>query len=195
MLVTPPQRWVLTQEALQRLLERLDADPEKAAHAYEALRARLIDFFDWRGVARPEVATDETLDRVARRLEDGEEIVQIGAYVHGVSRLVLFEQLRLQLREQEALVERARGGEIAAAGEPSDERVECLVRCLGELPDSGRELIVGYYEGPGVSHLDGRKLLAERLGLTYTALKVRAHRLRLRLEACLRECLSAGRAV
>jgi DNA-directed RNA polymerase specialized sigma24 family protein len=183
-------RWDLTGETLQHLLQRLHADPEHAARAYESLRVRLIAFFDWRGLAWPETAADETLDRVARRLLEGEEVVQVEAYAHGVARLIALERLRRQQREQQALSLRAGGAPAdGVSGQPDEERVACLSRCLGELPPDGRALILDYYEGAGVQHLEGRKRLAQRLGLTYTTLKTRAHRLRVRLEACLRDCM------
>jgi DNA-directed RNA polymerase specialized sigma24 family protein len=182
--------WSLTQDALERLLERLGADPEAAGREYEGLRARLVDFFDWKGAHRPEVAADETLDRAARRLEEGQAVQKIGAYVHGIAKLVLLEHLRIDVREQRAAAGAAR--ELTAPCDPGAEaRSACLARCLQALPEEGRELIVAYYEGEGRSHLQSRRDLARRLGITYATLKTRAHRLRLRLEACMRECPEA----
>lgn len=183
------ERWSLTQKALQRLLERLGPDPETASRQYQSLRTRLLDYFDWKGAERPEVAADETLDRVARRLEQGEAIERVDGYAFGVARLVLLEYQRLQLREQRA----AAGAALERTGHPEGDeeaRIACLMRCLQQLPPDERSLIVGYYEGPGRSHLEGRKALAARLGIGYTTLKTRAHRLRIRLEACLRDCLA-----
>ena len=189
--VTSTARWALTRKALERLLERLGPDPEAAGREYQQLRARLLDYFDWRGVHRPDVAADETLDRVARRLEEGEPVERVESYTYGVARLVLLEQLRQQLREQRASAAVAQ--ELAQGPEASDEaRIACLVRCLQRLPAEERALIVGYYEGVGRSHLESRKVLATRLGIGYATLRSRAHRLRVRLEAWLRECLEAG---
>jgi DNA-directed RNA polymerase specialized sigma24 family protein len=180
--------WSLTQEALERLLERLGADPEAAGREYQAIRARLVDYFDWRGAHRPEAAADEALDRAARRLAEGEPVQQIGPYVHGIARLVLLEHFRLDVREQRASAGAAR--ELMAPPDASDEeRSACLARCLQGLPEEGRALIVAYYEGEGRSHLKSRRELATRLGISYMSLKTRAHRLRQRLESCLRECL------
>ena len=182
-------RWSLTREALARLLERLGPDPETAGSAYESLRVRLVDYFDWKGAQRPEVAADETLDRIARRLEEGETIARVEAYAYGVARLVLLEHLRLQLREQRASASAAI--DVAHSQDDEDTRLECLTRCLEELPAEERSLIVAYYEGAGRSHLESRKALAARRGIVYATLKTRTHRLRVRLEACLRHCLDA----
>ena len=70
-------------------------------------------------------------------------------------------------------------------------------RDLGQSGDtvlhgpSGPVLIVGYYQGDG--HGKGRRRLAQRLGITYSSLKTRAHRIRNALEGCLHECLEASR--
>jgi DNA-directed RNA polymerase specialized sigma24 family protein len=189
--LTSTARWSLTEKALERLLERLGSDRDVAAREYHALRARLFDYFDWKGVLRPEVAAEETLDRVARRLDEGEPVERVGPYTFGVARLVLLEQLRTQARDQQAAAGAAR--EWAVGPDPNEEaRIACLERCLRELPDEDRVMIVAYYAGPGTSHLDGRKGLAERLDIRYATLKTRAHRVRLRLGTCLRACLGAG---
>ena len=184
-------RWSLTQEGLGQLLERLGTDPVAAGREYEALRARLLDYFAWKGAHRPDVAADETLDRAARRLEEGEAVHQIGPYIHGIARYVLLEHLRLDLREQRALAGAA--SELAAPSDASREvSSDCLLRCLRQLPPEGRALIVAYYKGDGRSHLESRRALASRLGISYITLKTRAHRLRMRLGACLRECVKAS---
>ena len=67
-----------------------------------------------------------------------------------------------------------------------EKRIACLEGCLRELPAESRKLIVGYYTG-GV---EDRKRLANRLGLTYTNLKTRAHRIRNELSGCLEKCIA-----
>jgi DNA-directed RNA polymerase specialized sigma24 family protein len=184
-------RWSLTGRALACLLERLDPDPHVGGQAYEALRERLADYLDRKGAHRPEVAADETLDRVARRLEEGEPIERVEAYAYGVARLVLLEHLRMDAREQRATA--AAALELAARPQEREEaRVACLARCLQSLAAEERALILAYYEGAGGTQLYGRKELAARLGIGYATLKTRTHRLRVRLAACLRECLSGG---
>src|SRR4029079_2064984 len=65
------QRWVLTGEAFELLLAALHPERERAAAAYEQLRERTIGLLRWWGASRPEELTDETLDRVARKLAEG----------------------------------------------------------------------------------------------------------------------------
>jgi hypothetical protein len=66
--------WILTQDALDRLLSSLDADRERAAGRYVTLRRALTTYFEFRDVPQPEELADETLNRVARRLSEGREI-------------------------------------------------------------------------------------------------------------------------
>src|SRR5262245_63800556 len=89
----------LTQSRLDRLLARLAADRDVAAAEYEKIRRKLIDLFDWWGSAAPEDDADLTIDRVARKLEQGEVIENPRGYFHGVARNVFFESGRRQARE------------------------------------------------------------------------------------------------
>ena len=192
MVAAPHGRWSLTPEAFDRLLGRLGADAEAAAREYETIRGRLNNFFDWRGAVSPEALADETLDRVARRLDEGETVEHLRAYCYGVAKRVLLEWEKQRAREQVALRDFRPGSANDELSSTVEGRVACLERCLRELPDDSRELIVGYYQGAGRSHLEGRKLLADRLGITYATLKTRAHRIRARLEEALRGSLERG---
>jgi len=59
----------LSQEAFFQLLARLNADPALAGEAYEKLRARLIYFFELKGCRVPAELSDETINRIARKIE------------------------------------------------------------------------------------------------------------------------------
>jgi hypothetical protein len=73
-----------------------------------------------------------------------------------------------------------------------DERMKCLRRCvITTFTDEDKRLVVGYYDtDAGEKIKDARKRIADSFGLTLNALKVRACRLRMRLEACINECLA-----
>ena len=190
------QRWRLSPLVFEKLLDQLGPDREAAAREYETIRRKLLDFFDRRRACSPEALADETLDRVARRLYEGEAVQQLRAYCYGIARRVLLESEKRQARERAAsdelrLLARGGGALNDADSDPGEARAACLKRCLQELPGEGRELIVAYYRGRGVSHLAERKELALRLGLTYVTLKTRAHRLRNQLRHCLHTCLEA----
>jgi RNA polymerase sigma factor (sigma-70 family) len=191
MSLQPERHWSLSREAFDLLLRRLKGEPEAAAHEYEAVRRRLRSYFAIRGLQEAEALADETLDRIARRLEEGEVVEHFASYLYAVAENVYREALRQQARQQAAAFE-IRRSLLAADTAPNQERFDCLKRCLRKLDAESRALILGYYRGEGASHLEGRKLLAVRLGLSYANLKTRAHRIRGLLEQCLRRCLEAG---
>ena len=192
MSITSEQRWSLSQAALDRLLQRLGRDPEAAAREYEFLRRRLTTFFTLRGVDSPESLADETIDRVARRMEEGEGIEHVRAYVHGVAHRVALEGGRRQARERQAVATHLRKVSDSESMEsPAESRASCLDRCLGKLPRESRLLLQRYYHPGELSSRDNRHRLAQELGISQGALKVRVHRLRVQLHACLVECLES----
>ncbi len=129
---------------------------------------------------------DTTLDRVARKLEEGAVIQKgsLGAYMRGVARLVFYESTRKP--RTEVLVHDVAEGAQEEGLEPS---LACLDRCLQTLDPGERRLALEYYENGDKAAI--RRTLAHALGLSATALRIRAHRLRERLENCVSNCLGA----
>jgi DNA-directed RNA polymerase specialized sigma24 family protein len=187
----------LTAEALARLLAGLDDDRDRAGEVYEALRRTLVKFFDWRGATHPEECADETLDRLARRLDEGAAITDPALYARGIARLVLLERWRRP--EERAL--RTDASQLALLPAPAtvdpldvEPRSACFGRCLDELPEDARRLILAYYAGSGRLKIEARKRMAEALRLTENALRSRAQRIRDRLERCTARCLERSRS-
>src|SRR5436305_1633088 len=87
----PRHKWALTQEAFDRLLAALGEDRQSAGEKYLEIRSNLLRFFEWRGCPFPEDHADETMNRVAKRLAEGEEIRNPSGYCTGVARLLLLE--------------------------------------------------------------------------------------------------------
>ena len=187
-MATPSDRWTLNQSALASLIERLG---QGDAREYEVIRRKLIAFLDLRGAARPEGAADETLDRVARKLEEGVAIQSLRAYVFGVARRVLLESERRERRErivQETWV--LLRHEPDASDAETQRRLVCLEKCLEKLSSEDRALIETYHGGTRGTARSGRVALADRLDLSDGALRTRAHRIRNELGACARQCLA-----
>lgn len=177
------RRWELTHGALQALLARLDTDPVAAGDKYEHLRRALLKFFSWHQTLDAESAVDETLDRIARRLDAGHAIDDVPAFAYGVARLVGLERQRrsaaMPTVGDEQLVARA----AAPVANEDDAREAFLQRCLAELPQKDRELILAYYVGTGRERIGGRARLAATLGLSENALRLRVQRIRDRLRS------------
>ena len=181
----------LTADGFAKLLKILGDDAEK----YENLRAKLCRFFVWRGCpeTRADALADETLDRMANKLAEGVEIQNINAYATQIARFVRLEFFRKNKEEASGddLPEQSFEPEFNDADAP-DERIMCLRKCLAEtIPDAGEQyLIIKYYEaGDGEMLKNRRKKLAEKLGTNLNNMKVKAYRLREKLERCINDCV------
>ena len=183
--------WRLTQQAFDKLLARLDSGEEPAGERYLRARRTLVRYFESRRSRVAEEQADETINRVARRLDEGAEIQNFNAYLYGVARLVLLEAVEDRERERQALKEvplrLVRPDPVER--DETERRLECLGKCLAKLPDDGRTLIVQYYQGEQRSKIANRQRLADALGIPLQALRSRALRLREKLEACVSACL------
>ena len=60
---------------------------------------------------------------------------------------------------------------------------------MQNLPAENREMIVEYYQEEKRAKIDKRKVLAEQFGVPLNALRIRAHRIRAKLEDCVHECV------
>jgi RNA polymerase sigma factor (sigma-70 family) len=166
--------WELTREALDGLLQALGEDRNAAGRRYEILRRKLIDLFAWRCSEGPEELADETLNRLARRLIQGEPVEKIESYALGIARMLLKETARRREQRDIAL----REIQILQPDAAEDtEILEAFERCLDALPQSSRTLIARYYSGE-------RAALARELGVSVNTMRTRALRIRRKLYQC-----------
>jgi DNA-directed RNA polymerase specialized sigma24 family protein len=193
----------LTSLAFTRLLEWLDDGVDSQGERYLEMRRRLIWYFDRRNRHSPEELADETLNRVARTLEESGviTITPPARYCYVVARFVLLEDLRKRehthLRlddprssEQHLALDvrarpREREDETAALQE---KRLGCLEKCLQKLKPEQRDLILEYYRDARREKIDRRREMAKRLGISMNALAIRACRIRDVLEECVSTC-------
>ncbi len=191
---------MVESNALQALLALLHSDPVEAADAYRRLQQRLVRFFNLTAASDPEQLADETIDRLARRAAkdaagvpaDNASADGLSPVVHspatlafGTAREVLQEDLgRSQPNDQEVREWFAR---TTNARDPNRERRQVILRsCLSRLSSERRRLLESYY-GWSPSHKGEYHLqLAQSLGLNLDALRNRAFRSRVQLEACVR---------
>lgn len=177
------KNWVMSREMFEALLDWLDSDREQAALKYEEIRIKLIKFFSATSQSEAEALADETINRVARRLNEVKDQVygERARYFYGVARKV---QLEYQRRKQ------PQAGPVFAL---DSDRIEveygCLEECIAKLSPENRELVLRYYGADGRERIEQRKLLAEKLGIAPNALRIRAFRIRAELEKCLKECV------
>lgn len=187
--VTLKSEWVLTQAAFDGFLATLDRDRDKAGEKYEYIRLKLLKYFQWCGSEVPDIDADETINRVTRKIHEGEDVYNLNGYIYGVARLVHAESLKRQSRiralDEESLIEHSSIDIEVGAAKYQD----CLERCLGHLSDEDREVITEYYRYKKTEKINRRKRLAARLGISLNTLRVKMHRQRLNLEACVEKCL------
>lgn len=192
--------WVLTSGAFDKLLASFDPDREKAAEVYEEIRRKLITFFEFRGCPFPADQTDETIDRVARRIHEGIENYARDAagYFYGVARNVLREYWEAEKKEA-AWLNNAAQSKVSDAPDElrerdsdrlhREQRFDCLETCIAALPPETREMIVTYYRGEKRTRIKAREMLAARLGVSLGILRMRACRVRNKLNQCINRCL------
>ena len=171
-----------SQTPFDKLLARLDPDRERAGQLYEEMRLKLLKFFMWKNCPEADIHADDALDRVARKLDEGTEIQNLNAYAYQVARYIVLEQYRQPAPADPGLHE-------PPSPEPPPPRMHCLEECLTILSLPDRELILAYYEGEGGAKIEKRKELAQELEISTTALKIRACRIRTKLETCINGCM------
>lgn len=184
-------KWVLTTQALDKLLDHFSANREEAGTQYELMRVKLVRYFEWRSCPSAEDLADESINRVARRIDEGENIFNLPGYFSTVARLVFMESLRERERTSLPLDEIPEmSAEQPFEDEQREARLRCLDHCLNKLPLDSQTLILKYYHDERRAKIDRRRQLAEGLGIPLNALRIRAHRIRTVLEACVRDCLT-----
>jgi RNA polymerase sigma factor (sigma-70 family) len=190
------REWALDQFSLDLLLEQLDVDRERAGEIYTQLHLRLVVFFEGRHAANAEALADETLNRVARRLHEGERVESLPGYALGVARRLLREYYRQPTPESSPLDDALAPNEFAvfraaerrAQEQAADERrAQCMRRCLSLLDAESRELLRGYFVGDNPA--ERRRALAAQLDVSANALSLRVFRIREKLGKCCAACL------
>ena len=180
------------EDNFDALLTWLDPDREKAARKYEDIRHSLIAIFEWRGCYDAEELAAETMTRVLNKvpaLVDG-YVGDPALYFYGVAKRLAYEVSRQnQVKVEIENLETLRDPQLNAdEGNNREPEFECLDKCLAQLPPADRELILLYYQ-QDQPKIDYRRELARRYGVAPNALRVRVHRIRAVLHACIKKCL------
>ena len=190
----------LTREAFDKLLESLDSDRQAAAEKYERIRQRLANFFEYRGCSSPDDYADITINCAAKKLDEGSRIYSSDplSFFLGIARNILLEYWELAPKRAASLddlseVEHPRVNAIDTIQHQEDlsrseAELECLEECLQQSGLQDRDLIIGYYIGEKGEKIRNRKRLASELDIAPTTLRLRAFRLRAKLEGCVKNC-------
>ena len=183
----------ITQEGFDGLLYCLNEDRELAGQEYERIRGRLILYFQCRDIVQSEDCADEAINRVILKLETGQEIRDPATYVFGIARMILQESARTQRKHQAIEDDYAVSAILFDEDDDLQRRMDCLRSCLRSLPVEDRDLITEYYQEQKRAKIDLRQRLAQRFGIDMNALRVRAYRLRISLQKCVRSCVQKNK--
>ena len=171
----------LDPERFDRLLAWLDPDREEAGRKHEAIRKRLIKIFVCRGSNISEELADNTIDRVARKIETilPTYVGDPANYFSAVATNILHESVR---KEKAPRV-------LPPVPVPTDEEKEELYArmetCMQKLSEFDRDLVLSYYQLEKREKIEHRRKLAEQLGMGMNALRIRACRTRTALQECM----------
>jgi len=182
-----------TVHGLRILLERLDSENLRAAEKYYHLLGVLTLFLENR-IGRAADSDDlarKTLDIVAEKLADGEDIKNIQAYSFAVAKNLL------RAYQRKAVCVSAEEQDFAAGGhgDPRFQETifkeieeECRQKCLQSLDPEKRDLIIRYYQR-GLHSKTYREELAQELNIKAEALGNRISRIKKKLSECHLECI------
>jgi len=172
-----------TQDAFAKLLSWLDPDPDLAAEKHQRIYVRLVRVFAAKGCVDEGDLADQTVNVVARRIDWLIEnyVGDPALYFYGVANKIFLEQLPTK--------------PLPVPPPPPDNteierRCHCLEQCLEtDASAEERTMAIRYHEGEGRARIEDRKRMADELGITLNALRIRICHLQARLRPCIEDCL------
>lgn len=172
---------------MARFLAFLSTDAAEAGHLYTRLHGKLVEFFTTKGLSDPLSAADETLDRAALKISEGAAVPSLSNFCLGIARNVFKEKYRRGQREQSTFIEFTQN--LANPSPPRGDRIYLLLKpCFELLPERDRQLLLSYCQTlQGRARIECRRRLAESLGITPLALRLRVKRLRIGLAQCVKQ--------
>jgi RNA polymerase sigma factor (sigma-70 family) len=185
----------VSAESFNRFLALLSPEPDEAAKEYLSLRSRLLMYFQARESSDPQEMADDTLERLIRRFGETEyEILDIRAYALGIAKNVVMEDQRtvkivpLDSQRLDLWSFHEQSQDTTESKHAQRKLDDCFQKCLSHLPAEMRELLLNYYSVER-KPMDIRQELANELGLSLNALRVKIHRERSNLHHCIRHCV------
>jgi DNA-directed RNA polymerase specialized sigma24 family protein len=188
----PPlsKKWVPTEEAFEKFLAVFSSNRDEAGQGYELARRKLVRYFERHAVMGAERCADETLDRAMRRINEGIQVSHLMPYLLEIARFVFMETWKEEekLRKAFSTMQTEVPPTQFDTGK-TDVREDCFDRCLDELAPESRTLILTYFDKARHAKIEQHTDMANSLGLTLNALRIRIHRIRATLEACVKKCM------
>jgi DNA-directed RNA polymerase specialized sigma24 family protein len=170
----------LNQTECDNVFRLLEPDVETLEQRFQRCRFKLLKFFAWRYCEDPDILADETIARLIKNVEAGQEISADNpySYVYAIATNVFREFLRAKKK-------RGFTTDIAALKDVPAPIVEgnCKKECLEQLSPEKMELLARYYLDD-----EDREEIALEYGLSLNALRLQIYRIKLELKRCFDEC-------
>jgi RNA polymerase sigma factor (sigma-70 family) len=191
--------WAPTQGSFQDFLHWLDQGVDSGGEKYLEMHRRLAAYFDRKNCLTADELADETLARVAQKLQEKGEITELSPahYCYVTAKFVFLEYLRHAKHGRAGLEEFSVSGQpgsvpaapLSAENDDDQEKLlSCLDSCLNKLSAADSKLILEYYQGEKHEKIERRRELGTGLGLSANALSIRACRIRTKVEQCVKDC-------
>ena len=172
------------EEAFEKLLLWLDSDREAAGAKYINIQLRIIRILSSKGCYDAEEVADETVNIVAQKIDwlianfVGDPVL----YFMGVARTLHKEWLKRKPPPPLPLPD--------TSSPEVDRECLCLEQCMQEvLTSDERTWALRYHPTEQKQTIPERKRLAEELGITRNALRIKMYHIKARLELCIVSCL------
>jgi DNA-directed RNA polymerase specialized sigma24 family protein len=163
------------------------------------LLSRLKIFFRRRCKTSEEAAraddwVQETMFRVARKVDAGLEIINFDAYAMGTAKVVFQEYLNRPAERSlnsQSLINGNSLETLSNLNTQSDVEIRafCLDECLLKLDDHGRTIIASWFGLSGANNTEPQPEMKEERAVGSSTVRVRVFRLVSRLRACCRKCM------
>jgi DNA-directed RNA polymerase specialized sigma24 family protein len=179
-----------TQELFDSLLSWLDHDRQKAGDKYLSIRRGLVKIFTCRGCSDADGLADKAIGRVMSKVKviSPTYLGDPALYFYGVAQNVYLEERRKPPVDDSIRLE-ILPSYVPPLDEDLEQQYYCLERCMEQLPEENRRLVLEYYENEKGAKISNRKRLASDLGIALNALRIRAHRIRASLQRCMDACV------
>ena len=141
----------------------------------------------------------ETMLRVARKVEDGLEIANFNAYAMGTAKVVFQEYLNRPAQRSLNSQSDINGNLLETlSGLTSQSDVEirafCLDQCLLKLDDHSRKMIASWFGLSGTNNDERPREVKEERAVGSSTARVRVFRLVNRLRSCCTKCMECEKS-
>lgn len=185
---------VLSQDEFEALLGILSHDRDEAGTLYAQIRNDLVRFFETRDCRDADILADETLFRVAAKAHtfDPNRHTRPTSFIFGFANKILLEYSRdphrMRITYDRWVQSELSHALVSEETDDLDNNIECLRKCLAEMNEEDRALVLQYYSREKQEKIADRKRMAEALGIRMETLHMRVYRLRENLKKCMKRC-------